>query len=175
MSCNPHDDVSQRHKLPIHDDALDVSCIAAGKIRLRREVLEFQTAMARVVESCRNQIESRRHELTMSFPEKPVYLLADPARLEQILVNLLNNAAKYTPPQGRISVEGSVDQKTLVLRFWDNGLGITRESLPHVFDLFMQADRSLASSPKEAWASASPWSRISSRCTADRSRPSARG
>jgi two-component system CheB/CheR fusion protein len=141
--------VSQRqivHMARILDDLLDVSRITRGKITLRREVVEVQGAVSRAVAACQNQIESRQHELTVSLPEKPIYLLADPARLEQILVNLLTNAAKYTPSEGRISIDGSVDRNSFFLRVRDNGVGISRESLPHIFDLFMQADRSLAHS-----------------------------
>ena len=79
------------------DDLLDLSRIARGKMQLRKESVDLGQAVKRAAEASRPQVEARRHELTVSVPTSPVRLLADPTRLEQVLTNLLNNAARYTP------------------------------------------------------------------------------
>jgi CheY-like chemotaxis protein len=88
----------------------------------------------------------RAHSLSVSLPEAPVLVDADPVRLEQVIINLVNNAAKYTPPNGHIAVTGGRENGEAVLRVRDNGVGIPDHVLPRVFDLFTQADRSLARS-----------------------------
>lgn len=100
----------------------------------------------RTVEAVRHLIDEGGHELAVSLPSQPIWLHADASRLEQIVVNLLTNAAKYTERGGHIWL--SVEQKgnDCVLRVRDTGIGIAPELLPHVFDLFTQADRSLARS-----------------------------
>ena len=125
------------------DDLLDVSRITRGKIELRKEVVELQAAVTRAVATVEPLISARQHELTVSMPDRPIRLLADPARLEQILANLLNNAAKYTDPGGRIRLDVQDDQQTTEIHVRDTGVGIPEQLLPRVFDLFMQGDRSL--------------------------------
>ena len=100
----------------------------------------------RAVEAVRHLIDERGHELTVSLPPQPIWLHADAARLEQIVVNLLINAAKYTEPGGHIWLSVEQEGNECVLRVRDTGIGIAPELLPRVFDLFTQAERSLARS-----------------------------
>jgi signal transduction histidine kinase/CheY-like chemotaxis protein len=125
------------------DDLLDIARITRGKITLRKELLELSTVISRAVETARFSIESRKHHLLISLPEEPLWLIADPVRMEQILVNLLNNAAKYTDPGGRIWLTAVQEGKEIVLRVRDTGIGIPAELLPRIFDLYVQVDRSL--------------------------------
>jgi signal transduction histidine kinase len=128
------------------DDLLDVSRITCGKIQLRKEAVDLAGVVIHAVEAVRPLIESQHHELTVSLPTEAVHLEADPTRLEQVLCNLLNNAAKYTEQGGHIhlSVVPEDDKVTVCVR--DNGIGISPELLPRIFDLFAQADRALARS-----------------------------
>ena len=113
---------------------------------MRKETVELETIVERAVESSRPFIEERQHQLAISLPPKPIFLSADPMRLEQILCNLLNNAAKYTEDVGKIWLDAAREGEEAVIRVRDNGAGMPPEILPCVFDLFVQADRSLARS-----------------------------
>jgi PAS domain S-box-containing protein len=124
------------------DDLLDITRVTRGKIALRTERLFLATVVERAVEVTRTQIEERRHTVAVSLPPE-IKVDADPGRLEQVLVNLLVNAAKYTPPGGRIEVIAEALGEEIVLTVRDDGIGISAETLPHVFDLFAQADKSL--------------------------------
>jgi PAS domain S-box-containing protein len=128
------------------DDLLDVSRISQGKIKFQHEVIDFQTAISRAVEASAPFIERRRHHLSVAVPDGELPMVGDMARLVQMLTNLLNNAAKYTPENGAISF--SVDRCGAIVevRIKDNGAGIAEEMLPRVFDLFVQADRTLRQS-----------------------------
>ena len=132
-----------RHLARLVDDLLDVSRISNGKIQLRRGPLDLRAAVSHAVETARPQMEARRHDLAVDLPPDPVPLVADSARLEQILANLLNNAAKYTEPGGRIELAVARDGDDAVIKVRDTGVGIAPELLPRVFDLFTQEDRSL--------------------------------
>jgi signal transduction histidine kinase/DNA-binding response OmpR family regulator len=132
-----------RHLARLVDDLLDVSRINTDKVELRRGPIDLREAVARAVEAARPLIEARGHELSVSVPDGPLRLTADEDRLEQILSNLLNNAAKYTEPGGRIALEVAREGDDAVVRVRDTGIGIAPELLPRVFDLFTQADRSL--------------------------------
>jgi PAS domain S-box-containing protein len=132
-----------RHMAHLVDDLLDVSRITRGKINLQKEPVDLATAVGRAVESARPLISARGHTIHVTLPPEPVSLLADPTRLEQILDNLLSNAAKYTEPGGRIGVSAERQGDEAVLRVRDTGVGIAPEMLPRVFDLFAQAERSL--------------------------------
>lgn len=125
------------------DDLLEVSRIATGRVRLRHDRVAVGGIVERAVEATRPLIDQRKHELTLSLPAQPIWLYADAARLEQVLVNLLNNAAKYTQEGGHLWL--TVEQRAgeCVLRVRDSGVGIAPELLPRVFDLFTQAERSL--------------------------------
>ena len=126
------------------DDLLDVSRITRDRIELRWTVLSMADAVERALEATRPLIDERRHAVAVSLPTQPLYVEADPARLEQIIVNVLNNAAKYTPPEGRISVVVGQEGTEVVLRVSDTGIGIPSDMLSRIFDLFVQGDQSLA-------------------------------
>ena len=125
------------------DDLLEVSRITTGRIQIRREPVAVSDIVEVAVETVRPLIEQRRHELTVSLPPEPIWLHADAARLEQVLVNLLTNAAKYTEEGGRVSLTVQQEGDECVLRVRDTGVGITPALLPCIFDLFTQAERSL--------------------------------
>jgi len=131
------------------DDLLDISRITQGKVQLRKERVPLASALAGAVEIVRHQIETRRQELSLALPRKPVELDADPTRLEQIFGNLLANASKFTPDGGHLSITAEpADGKDegarqVSVRFRDDGIGMAPETLLRVFDLFMQGDRSL--------------------------------
>jgi two-component system, chemotaxis family, CheB/CheR fusion protein len=132
------------------DDLLDMARINRGQVQLRCEQLELQAIVSRAVETAREAVDLRRHRLTVNLPPEPLRVRGDATRLEQVLGNLLQNALKYTPEGGDITVslaEATNGSDTeAVLRILDTGIGISAEMLPLVFDLFAQADRSLAHS-----------------------------
>jgi len=132
-----------KHLARLVDDLLDMSRITRGKIELRKEVVELAAALQRAVETTAPLMEARNHDLQLFLPDEPVWLEADPARLEQILSNLLNNAAKYSERGGKIWLSAERAAEEIVLRIRDAGIGIPKELLPRVFDLFTQAERSL--------------------------------
>jgi signal transduction histidine kinase len=124
------------------DDLLDLNRINRGQFELRREPVELSSVVGRAVESVRPQMVKMGHELTVRLPPDPVYLNADPARLAQILGNLLNNACKFTERGGCIGLECQRRDEAVEIRIKDNGVGIAAEQLPGVFGLFAQIDRS---------------------------------
>ena len=128
------------------DDLLDVARITQGKIQLRRELVDASRVILQAVETIRPLVDEKKHDLIHIFTSPGLYLDADPTRIEQILVNLLANAAKYTPPGGRIQLTAGAEDGEVVIRISDNGVGISPEMLTRLFDLFAQADRSLARS-----------------------------
>jgi PAS domain S-box-containing protein len=125
------------------DDLLEVSRITTGLIRLQQEHIDFRGVAERAVEAVRPLVLKNKHGLSLCMPPDPVWLLADSTRIEQVVVNLLTNAAKYTPEGGQIWLTLERDQGQAVLRVRDTGIGIAPEFLPMIFDLFTQADRSL--------------------------------
>jgi signal transduction histidine kinase len=126
------------------DDLLDVSRITRGKIKLRKEVLPLETLIERAVEAARPQFDAKHQELRVLITnEKPLSIDADPARIEQILGNLLTNAAKYTHEGGHVSLTATEENGKAVVRVKDNGIGIAADMLSHLFDPFAQADSSL--------------------------------
>ncbi len=132
-----------RHMTRLIDDLLDVSRLTRGKIELRKELLELSAVVGRAVESTRPHLEARGHRLDVALPDEPVRLEADPTRLEQVLANLLHNAAKYTDPGGQIWLTAERDGDEVAIHVRDTGIGIGPELLPRVFDLFMQGNASL--------------------------------
>ncbi len=132
-----------QHMARLLDDLLDMARISRGRIELRKEALDLRAVANRSVEAVRPLYEQRQHELTVSLPPEPVRVEADPTRLEQILTNLLNNAAKYTDPGGRVLLAVGREGAEAVLRVRDTGIGIAPDMLPRVFDLFVQAERRL--------------------------------
>jgi PAS domain S-box-containing protein len=131
------------HLTRLVEDLLDVSRITRGKIELRKEPVDLAVAMGHAAESVRPLAEARRHDFTVLPPPGPIMLAADPTRLEQVLVNLLNNAVKYTKPGGHISLTAGREGEGVVIRVRDTGVGISADLLPHIFDLFTQAQRTL--------------------------------
>jgi signal transduction histidine kinase len=121
------------------DDLLDVSRITRGAITLRAERLDVATIVANAVESCRPLIDRRGHALEITLPDRPLQVQGDPARLTQIVANLLNNAAKYQREAGRIELTVGIDGADVVLAVKDTGIGISAQRLPEVFELFSQA------------------------------------
>jgi CheY-like chemotaxis protein len=132
-----------RQMVRLIDDLMDVSRITRDKLVLRRERLELASVLQNAVDACRPLMEQSRHELMFVSPEEPALLHADPVRLAQVFGNLLNNAAKYTEPGGRIEVitERRGSEVTVMVR--DSGAGIPPQMLSKVFDMFAQVDRTL--------------------------------
>jgi signal transduction histidine kinase len=130
------------HMTRLLDDLLDVSRITGGKIRIARAPLDIASVIAQAVETVRPIIDEKQHQLCVSIGQ-PVRLEADSTRIVQVLANLLNNAAKYTEPGGKISIESQLVDNDVVVRVRDTGIGIAPDVLPYVFDLFAQADRTL--------------------------------
>jgi CheY-like chemotaxis protein len=128
------------------DDLLDISRITKGKLRLTKEQVELRVVVNHAAESVRPFMDARKHEFSVAIPTKPIWVAADPARMEQVVVNLLNNAAKYTGTGGLIRMSVSREEDEAVIRVRDNGIGIAPELLPHVFELFTQVDGSLGRS-----------------------------
>ncbi len=125
------------------NDLLEVARITTGRVRLERERLDMRTVVEHAVETARSLIDRRRHVLTITLPPVPIWLHGDPGRLEQVVVNLLNNAAKYTDEGGRIDIGAHPEGAEMVLSVRDTGIGIDLALFPNIFDLFAQADRSL--------------------------------
>jgi PAS domain S-box-containing protein len=121
------------------DDLHDVSRIARGGMALRKQTLDLSDVVTAAIETARPLIELRGHELTSSAPTTPVIVQGDPVRLGQVVTNLLINAAKYTNPGGHVSIIVERAADAAVVRVRDDGIGISRELLPRVFDLFAQA------------------------------------
>ena len=131
------------HLSRIVDDLLDVSRITRGKIDLKKERLDLNRLVSRVLEAYGPPIEARRHEVELKLAPQPLPVDADPTRLSQIVHNLVSNAVKYTPEGGQITVRVTREGDLAVLRVRDNGIGIPADLLPNVFGLFVQGDRSL--------------------------------
>jgi PAS domain S-box-containing protein len=125
------------------DDLLDVSRISRGKIELRMERVELASVVHHAVEAARSLYKSMNHDLTVSLPSQPIYLNGDPARLTQVVGNLLNNACKFTDKGGRIRLTVEREGEQTVIRVQDNGIGIATDQLPRIFDMFTQVDSSL--------------------------------
>lgn len=123
------------------NDLMEVSRITTGRVRLRRERVIVSGVVEGALETVRPLLAQHRHEITVSLPAEPIWLLADSARLEQILVNLLTNAAKYTDDGGHVWLTVNQEDEICVVRVRDNGVGIAPELLPRIFELFTQADR----------------------------------
>jgi signal transduction histidine kinase len=123
------------------DDLLDLGRISRGEFELRKTRTDLRTAIEQALQMNEPLIASRHHQLDLSLPPTPLYVEADPSRVTQIAANLLNNAAKYTEPGGRIWLSAEVENSTAVLRVRDNGIGIAPDMLTRVFDLFARVDQ----------------------------------
>jgi PAS domain S-box-containing protein len=135
-----------KHLARLVDDLLDVSRITRGSIRLRKEAVDLVTIAERAVEATRPLIEARGHHLQLDLPDRPLRLEADPTRLEQVISNLLNNAAKYTMPGGQIWLVVKSEGPEATVRVRDTGIGVPPDVLGRVFEPFVQSDGSLARS-----------------------------
>ena len=122
---------------------LDISRATQGKIFLQKTPIDLGELISQAVQSSKPLIDKHRHELLLDLSHEPLFIDADPVRLEQIIGNLLNNSAKYTPDGGKILIELARETGEAVIRIRDNGIGISSGMLPKVFDLFTQAERTL--------------------------------
>jgi PAS domain S-box-containing protein len=136
-----------RHLVTLVDDLLDVSRITRGKIELKRTFVELADIVEKAIEMASPLLEQQRHELRVDVPRNGLGLIADPNRLAQVVANVVNNAAKYTEPGGLVHVCAELEEREVVLRVRDTGVGIPAEMLPRVFELFVQKGQTLARSP----------------------------
>ncbi len=132
-----------RHLSRLVDDLLDVSRIAAGKVELHREAIDLREVVARALELARPALAGRFVLPVVSVPDQPVWVDGDPMRLAQVVCNLLTNAAKFSPPAGHIGIELQPSRGQALLSVADDGDGIPRELLEHIFERFVQGDQSL--------------------------------
>jgi signal transduction histidine kinase/ActR/RegA family two-component response regulator len=130
-----------RHLTELVDDLLDVSRVTRGLIELEQERMDMKQVIHDAVEQVRPFMQSQRHHLIVQVPDAPVFAYGDQKRLIQVLTNLLNNAAKYTPEGGNIICHMRIDAPNIVLSVADNGMGMTPELLERAFELFAQAER----------------------------------
>ena len=131
------------HLVRLIDDLLDVSRISQGKIDLRKDHIPLRIAVEAAVEASRPLIDAKAHTLKINLPPQELWLDADLTRIAQVISNLLNNAAKYTPESGHITLTATQHQQQVTIAIADNGLGIPKDMMPHVFELFTQLDRDL--------------------------------
>src|SRR5205085_7934249 len=120
-----------------------ISRITKGKLRLTKEQVDLRVVANRAAETARPFMDARTHDFSVSLPTRPVWVEADAGRLEQVVINLLNNAAKYTDTGGLVRLTVKQADNEAVIQVRDNGVGIAPELLPHVFELFTQVDASL--------------------------------
>ena len=126
------------------DDLLDVTRIGSGKLELHREVLDIHTALRAALEICQGEIEAKKLEVSLALRAESHHLWADPARIQQIFWNLIKNATKFTPAEGRLSFRSAnVGGGRIAIEVADSGIGIEPEALPRIFDAFEQGDRSV--------------------------------
>ena len=128
------------------DDLLDLSRITTGKMFLQKRPVAVAEFMEAAIETAQPQIDARGQSLTVVLPSDPLCVDGDPDRLTQVLSNLLNNASKYTPAGGAISISAEQRDARVAIRVADNGSGIAADVMPHIFELFAQEFRSLARS-----------------------------
>jgi two-component system CheB/CheR fusion protein len=136
----------QQQMVRLVDDLMDVSRISRGRIELRREPVDLAKVVLRALEACRPLLDQGGRELAVDMPREPVFVHADVTRLAQVFANLLSNAAKYTNPGGRISLQVAPAGERVEVEVADDGVGIPPEKLDEVFDLFVQVDSSLEKS-----------------------------
>ena len=136
-----------RHMARLVDDLLDVSRITLGRINLRRERVSVAQVVSHAVEASRPLIESSGHVFNVQLPAEPLVVDADLTRLAHGVINVLNNAAKYTPAGGRIDLTVAPVGSEVLIAVADTGVGIPESMLPHIFEMFAQVDRNLAAAP----------------------------
>ena len=125
------------------DDLLDIARITQGKITLQQEIFDLRAIIEQTVEISQPLIREYKHQLELSLPDEAIKVRGDPARLTQVVANILNNAAKYTPIGGSIRLALTRTNDAVAISVRDNGSGIPQEIMPHIFDLFTQANRTL--------------------------------
>ncbi len=135
-------DRQSRHLARLVDDLLDVSRITRGKVELRKERIDAAIVLRQAAEAVRPVVEQKEHRLDINISNEALWTDADPLRLQQMVVNLLANAARYTPKGGLIQLGAERRGDEILLRVKDNGVGIPPEKLSRIFDLFVQGDRS---------------------------------
>ncbi|MGI4844475.1 MAG: hybrid sensor histidine kinase/response regulator [Janthinobacterium lividum] len=131
------------HMTGLIDDLLDVSRVTRGLVELERVPVDLRTVLQDAVEQVMPQIEARRHRLALAPPSGPVMVMGDKKRLVQVVANLLNNAAKYTPEGGRLALHADAANAQACIEVSDNGIGMAPELTGRVFELFAQAERSV--------------------------------
>jgi signal transduction histidine kinase len=136
-------DRQMNHLTRLVDDLLDVSRIVQGKLTLKKAPVDLAMVIDQAVEACRPAIEVRHHALAVSMPEEPLRVDGDRVRLTQVVSNLLDNAAKYTPEGGRIWLTVAHQNRDAVISVRDTGEGISSALLPYLFDVFTQGERTL--------------------------------
>jgi PAS domain S-box-containing protein len=134
----------QTHNLVrLIDDLLDLSRVTRGKMELKQQRVVLTTIITNAIQTAESLIQAKGHELTLTQARESLYVQGDPTRLSQVVANLLNNAAKYTPEGGKISLSTERIGDEVAIRVKDNGVGIASEMLPRIFEMFVQADNSL--------------------------------
>ena len=128
------------HMSRLLEDLTNVARITHGLVQLRLEPVSMQEAVRHAAEATRHEIESRQHRLKLQLPAEPIYVNGDPVRVNQVVVNLLTNAARYTPMGGTIDVRLTAARGNAVLTVRDDGMGIAAEMLPKIFDLYARAN-----------------------------------
>jgi PAS domain S-box-containing protein len=134
------------HMVRLIDDLLDVSRITRGKLELRRSHVELTNVVRNAVEAIQPLIDEAQHQLTLRLPDEPILLYADAGRLTQVFTNLLNNAAKYTPRQGRVELTAWRTGAEVTVSVSDSGVGIPSDKLDDVFEMFAQVHETNESS-----------------------------
>ena len=122
------------------DDLLEVSRISRGQIELRKESVAVSDFLQEALETCQPLIDKHGHRVSLKIAGEPLRVFGDPLRLSQIAANIINNAAKYTPPGGQIEIEAASERGEAALRIRDNGMGVSAEMMPRIFELFVQAE-----------------------------------
>lgn len=131
------------HMIHLIDDLMDISRITRDKIKLRKHPTKLQDILSHAVETSHSLIKERGHTLTLNLPKEAIWLSADFDRVSQIFSNLLNNAAKYTHDSGKIAVSAREIAPSVIISVRDNGIGIPKHMLQHIFDMFSQVDSSI--------------------------------
>lgn len=126
------------HMARLVDDLLDVGRISGNKVELRKEPVEIRHSITQAIETCQPLLQQSGHNLNVELPASPAFIDGDPVRITQILSNLLNNACKFTEPNGRISITAEASEADITVRVTDNGRGIPRGQLDEVFEMFAQ-------------------------------------
>jgi two-component system, sensor histidine kinase len=125
------------------DDLIDLSRITTGKLAVRKVPIDLRTAVRDAIETARPFIDSRKHDLAVQLPREPLPVDGDQTRIAQVVSNLLNNAAKYTEPGGRIELAARREGAEVLVTVKDNGIGLEAGQTARIFDMFVQVDRSL--------------------------------